>query len=71
MVDHGFEQGMERIMGAELKDALADADRLYQEYVKLAELGQLGSMDPEPSESVIVASVSPVLIQSYANGIVG
>lgn len=58
-------------MADELKDALADADRLYQEYVKLAELGHLGSMDPEPSDSAIVASVSPVLIESYANGIMG
>lgn len=58
-------------MSGESRDALVDADELYREYVKLTELGQLGAMEPEPTECAIVSSVSPVLIESYANAIVG
>lgn len=58
-------------MENELVDALADAERLYNEYARLSELGQLGASAPEPTDGKIVASVSPCLLESYANAVVG
>lgn len=51
-------------------DALLEADRLYGEYAKLAELGELACLGIASGTSPIVASVSPVLCESYRNAIV-
>jgi hypothetical protein len=58
-------------MENKMQDAYADADKLYAEYARLSELGQLGQRAPDSNEGCIVASVSPVLLESYANAIVG
>lgn len=57
-------------MNAGQYDALLDADRLYAEYAKLAALGDLAFLGEAVSRSPIVASVSPVLCESYRNAIV-
>lgn len=58
-------------MDMHLQDPLAEAERLYGEYARLSELGQLGMVAEEKNEGAIIASVSPVLIKGFANGIVG
>jgi hypothetical protein len=58
-------------METTVQDAIAEADRLYAEYAKLSELGLLGASAPDSKEGGIVASVSPALLEGYANAIVG
>lgn len=58
-------------MEQKFEDAFAEADRLYSEYAKLSELGVLGASTSDSKEGGIVASVSPALLESYSDAIVG
>lgn len=53
-------------------DALENAERMYSEYTKLSELSDLALLARnEEHKREIVASVSPVMCESYANALLG
>ncbi len=72
MSEHACDRGDGWIPMNNTLDALENAVLLYEQYAQLAALGELsmlGSSDSITNE--IVASVSPVMRESYSNAIVG
>lgn len=52
-------------------NAFDDAEALYDQYAKLSALGDLALLGDTKDDRVIIASVSPVMCENYANAIVG
>jgi hypothetical protein len=58
-------------MTAPMTNAFDDANALYDEYTKLSALGDLARLGDTRDNREIIASVSPVMCENYANAIVG
>lgn len=59
-------------MNIQALDAFDNADRMYEQYTKLAALSELSMLgDAVTTCQEIVASVSPVMRESYGNALLG